>query len=761
MYGKFNGSYFKVRTVITYVICSIATVLLLLWIFCLPANLFEDVKYSTVVEDCNGRLLGARIADDGQWRFPLCDSLPEKFVTALVEFEDRRFYDHNGVSFRSLARAMHQNLSNGRVVSGGSTISMQVIRLSRPAERTILNKVVECFLATRLESRYSKEEILRLYASHAPFGGNVVGIDAAMWRYLGSDEYEMSWAEAATLAVLQNSPSTITPSKNRDALLAKRNRLLLRLYESGHMTEEECTLSLEEPLMDEPYHMPQFVPHLVDWYNMNEHGQKVVTNINLDLQKQVDAVTVRWSQELRLLGANDLAAVVVDVKTNEVIAYCGNADMEYDREGKWVDIARAPRSSGSILKPILYCSALQKGQIMPTMLISDVPTDFGGFAPKNYSGIFNGAVPADEAIAQSLNVPCVEMLKTYGVMSFVELLRDCGLTSLNRPSESYGLSVILGGAEVTLLDMTRLYARMSACYQDSNTGAFPLDDKVALYYAFQAMRKVNRPDQLDWRRVNSVQNVAWKTGTSYGSRDAWAIGVTPDYVVGVWVGNANGSGTPDLTGARTAGPVMFDLMNLLPFSEWFAEPMSEIGAEVRVCKYSGCRAGKYCSVVETVLGAQSSVNAPQCPYCHPVHLSLDGRHQIMGRSEQTRTENRFILPPAMEYYYKVHHPEYTALPPYKESCNQLASSESPMKFLYPEDGSVIKLPRNMDGTKGKLSFNVAHSNHEMELFWHCDDEYVGSTKDLHMIQMELAPGMHSVSVVDTHGNTINTTVSVI
>ena len=746
------------RTILKYSVCTIATVLLLLWAFCLPEDLFEDVTYSTVVEDCNGKLLGARIADDGQWRFPVCDSLPAKFSSALVEFEDRRFYEHDGVSLRALARALMQNFRNGRVVSGASTISMQVIRLSRKGERSIWNKVVECFMATRLEFCYDKDEILRMYASHAPFGGNVVGIDAAMWRYLGSDECEMSWAEAATLAVLQNSPSRITPWKNRDALLSKRNRLLVRLCEGGHITEEECSLALEEPLIEEPFSMPGYVQHLVDWHNIHRHGQKVRTNVDLELQKQVDAVTLGWNQELRLSGAHDLAAVVVDVKTKEVVAYCGNADMNYEREGRWVDIARAPRSSGSILKPILYCSALQRGQILPQMLISDIPTDFGGFAPKNYNGTFGGAVAADEAISQSLNVPCVEMLRTHGIMNFVELLRECGLNTLNRPAESYGLSVALGGAEITLLEITRLYASMASAYLDVSTN-FPLNDKVALYHTFDAMREVNRPDQMDWKRVSSVRNIAWKTGTSYGSRDAWAVGLTPDYVVGVWVGNADGSGIPDLTGAMTAGPVMFDLMNLLPYSEWFESPVDM--TEISVCRHSGHRAGRFCSETITQIGGKASVNAPVCPYCRPVHLSQDGRYQVVDRSEKTITRNMFILPPAIEHYYRSRHPEYSPLPPVKLSQVNGSNAATPMRFLTPADRSVIRLARQMDGQRAKFTCSVAHSDPDIELFWHCDDTYVGVTKDLHTIQMDVSSGVHTISATDTYGQTESVTIRII
>ena len=768
------------REFIKYILCITAGYVLLLWVFCLPKDLFEDVNYSTVVEDCHGNLLGARIADDGQWRFPVCDTLPKKFVTALIEFEDRRFYSHNGVSFRSLARAAQQNVRSGRVVSGGSTISMQVIRLSRRGDRNLWTKLVECFMATRLEARYSKAEILRLYASHAPFGGNVVGVDAALWRYLGSDECEMSWAEAATLAVLQNSPSSITPWKNRNALLEKRNRLLVRLCNSGHISQDECDMSLEEPLLEHPYPMPRFAPHLVEWHNQVNHGKKTRTAVDIELQKQVDDVTMRWSQELRLTGANDLAAVIIDVKSGEIVAYCGNADMDYERSGKWVDIARAPRSSGSILKPLLYCAALGDGQILPQTLLNDVPTDFGGFAPKNFSGAFHGAVPADDAIAQSLNVPCVDMLKKYGVLRFVELLRGCGLSTLNDSPSKYGLSLILGGAEVTLLEMTKAYADMAAWYQidfQTEEGSasvvtghagtqrqvksnsyYPLSDKVALYYTFEAMRKVNRPDQLDWRRVSSVQNVAWKTGTSYGSRDAWAIGLTPEYAIGVWVGNADGGGTPNLTGARTAGPVMFDLIGLLPFSEWFEKPGGET---VAICRYSGYRAGRYCSNRHDCLVPSAGAVSQICPYCHPVHLSLDGKFQVVDRSEPTVTSNMFSLPPAVEYYYRQVHPEYTPLPPMKVSLNQLAKKTVPMKFLCPGEGSVIKIPRLMDGTKGQLTCEVAHPDASSEIFWHCDNSYIGVTQDIHSMSLELEPGTHTVSAVDCNGNAVSVTFNVV
>ncbi len=744
------------RRTMNYAAAAAAGTLLLLWLFCLPRDLFEHTAYSTVVTDRSGRLIGARIADDGQWRFPPADSLPQKFVTALIEFEDRSFYRHIGVSPKALVRAAVQNIRSGRVVSGGSTLTMQVIRLSRQKPRTVWQKVVEIFMATRLEARYSKAEILRLYAAHAPFGGNVVGIDAAMWRYLGNDGSELSWAEAATLAVLQNAPSSIHLSRNRDALLAKRNRLLSRLCEQGYLSESEYELSAEEPLIGEPYPMPQYAPHWVENCNAVRHGERIRTPIDLQLQKRIEEVAARCSQELSTEGVNDLAAVVVEVKSGEVIAYCGNSDMNREREGKWVDIARAPRSSGSILKPLLYCAALQEGILLPQMLLPDVPTDFGGFAPKNFDGTFSGAVPADEALSLSLNVPNVHLLKEFGTMHFAEMLKQAGLSSLNRPDNRYGLSLVLGGAEVRLLDIVQLYADMAACYQhigDSTRLAhFPFADRVALYATFEAMRNVNRPDQMDWRRATSTRQVAWKTGTSYGSRDGWAIGVTPEYAVGVWAGNANGSSVSGLTGARTAGPVLFDLFNLLPPTDWFAEPDTTDGMEVTLCCRSGHIAGRNCTETRQATVPKNALKNRACPYCQEA--------VVAGDRNVYSIERRFVLPPVMEHYYRQTHASYqtVALGPAQRAAHV---DVQPMHFIYPTDGCVVSLPVQGDGTRAALNCSVAHTDPAAEIFWHLDNSYLGSTRNIHQFAVRPSPGCHTLTIVDTAGNSLSVAIVVV
>lgn len=619
---------------------GIITLLLLVWfIFCLPAQLFH-VPYSTVVADRNNELLGARIASDGQWRFPLRNTTPDKVKTCLIEFEDHHFYQHWGVNPLAIARAAFQNIKQGHIVSGGSTLTMQTIRLARNNPRTFKEKFIEMVWATRLEFRYSKEEIMSLYVSHAPFGGNVVGLDAAAWRYFGHPAEELSWAEAAMLAVLPNAPAMIHLSKGRDLLLKKRNRLLSKLHDNGKISDSDYDLAVSEPLPQEPKPLPQIAPHLTDYFSQTRQDQYSVSTIERNIQTQVEGLVERWNQEFARSDIRNLAILVIDIERNEPIAYCGNLHFNKEQSGNQVDIIRSPRSTGSILKPFLYYVLLQEGELLPHTLVPDIPININGFAPQNFSQQFEGAVPASEAIARSLNIPTVTMLQHYSVPKFYNFLKEIGLTTLNRPASHYGLSLILGGAEGTLWDITTAYADMARSLKGldhtyctlthSDPPPFTLPDLFqpgGVWQTFEAIKEVNRPEEIDWRTIPSMQTIAWKTGTSYGFRDAWAVGVTPRYAVGVWVGNATGEGKPGLVGARTAGPVMFDVFNLLPSSPWFSRP-KDIFIDAEVCRLSGHLKGRFCEETDTVLILPAGLKTDVCPYHHPVTLSADGTFRL-------------------------------------------------------------------------------------------------------------------------------------
>ncbi len=440
--------------------------LLLVFIFCLPRPLF-DVCYSPVLYDRAGELLGARVAADGQWRFPAAETLNEKFVTAVIEAEDGRFRRHLGVDPIAIARAAVQNIHSRRVVSGGSTITMQTIRLARRSaegslRRTLAEKFIEAFMALRLEAGKSKDEILALYAANAPFGANVVGLEAAAWRWFGRSAKELSWAEAATLAVLPNSPALIHPNRNRELLKNKRDSLLRKLNRKGHIDDETFSLSLAEPLPGRLLPLPRLAPHLLDRLVMDAGGDGAfktnaafVTTVERDIQERLSAIMSRAQERFSANGIMNGACLVINTQTGEPAAYIGNSGALHSPD---VDIITSRRSSGSLLKPFLYAAMLDSGEILPSTLVSDIPTRVGSFSPENITRTYLGVVPADEALARSLNVPAARLLRVYGVDRFARFLRSLGLTTLFRKGEEYGLPLILGGAEVTLKEITDLYA---------------------------------------------------------------------------------------------------------------------------------------------------------------------------------------------------------------------------------------------------------------------------------------------------------------
>lgn len=757
--------------------------------FCLPSVLFTDPT-STVLLDKDGHLLGAKIASDGQWRFPERKKVPYKFAQCIIQYEDRQFYYHPGFNPIAFGRAMKQNLSNKRVVSGGSTLTMQVIRIARKnPPRTIWQKLIEVMLATRLEISYKKESILGLYASHAPFGSNVVGIDAASWRYFGRDPDKLSWAESATLAVLPNSPSLIYPGKNQLRLKDKRDRLLDRLKEAGIIDANTCALSKEEPLPGAPHPLPQLAPHLLERAaKEGMKGEIVKTTLDLNLQERVTAVVEKHHRTLKGNQINNAAALVLDVETGNVLAYCGNTDDPAEEgNGDDVDVITAPRSTGSILKPFLYAGMLSDGQILPNTLVADIPTDLSGYNPQNFNRTYDGAVPARRALARSLNVPAVRMLQQYRVDRFHDLLRKIGLTTINQPPDHYGLSLILGGAEGKLWDLAGAYASMartlthynerggydkadfhSPLYveakekpHDAPVGEHSYFDASAIWFTLDAMTELTRPDEeVNWNEFLSSNRIAWKTGTSFGFRDGWAIGVTPSYVVAVWVGNADGEGRPGLVGVQTAAPILFDIFSMLRTPEWFKRPDNDM-QKIMVCRESGFRALDICDKEEQLV-PKSGLKCASCPYHRLIHLDASGNYRVTSDCEDVSKMQHvawFVLPPAMEYYYKTKNPSYKTLPPFREDCGGVTTNA--MEFVYPRQETQLYIPTELDGRPGKVIFEIAHRKNGVTVYWHLDEQYMGKTVDFHQFAMNPDPGFHTITCVDENGESISMKVEIV
>lgn len=769
----------------------LVSILLLWYAFCLPKELFND-PCSTVLEDTNGELLGAKIAADGQWRFPVGEKVPDKFAKAIVAYEDRRFYSHQGFDFRAIGRALVQNVKNKRIEEGGSTISMQIIRLSRKGKsRNIKEKIIELILASRLELRYTKDEILALYAANAPFGGNVVGVEAAAWRYFGRSAENLSWGEAATLAVLPNSPSIIHPGKNRERLLAKRNRLIDMLQKEGHLDAESAELAKHEPLPLQPLPLPMDAQHLLDRVAINHKGEKIQSTIDQHLQNRVSKLLNRYVADFRSNKINNAAAIVVEIETGNIVAYVGNAsDDEKGEHGSNVDVIMAPRSTGSILKPFLFAAMIDEGSILSTTLIPDYPLHIAGFSPNNYNKTFDGAVTAKAALSRSLNVPSVRMLQSYNVEKFHRLLKQLGMTTLTKPSSHYGLSLILGGAEGRLWDITNMYVYMARTLSHfrGNEGLYDPNDlnsinfykgkekqksnklekstllsAAACWQTVEALSEVNRPEEeASWKAFSSSRKVAWKTGTSYGNRDAWAVGITPRYAVGVWVGNANGEGRPLLTGVGYAAPLLFEIYGLLPKSnEWFSRPYDEL-RKIAVCSKSGYPASELCEQVDSMWVAEKGTELQLCPHHIRVHLDQEERYRVSSDCypvNQMVTTSWFVLPPAQEWYYRNSHPDYRTLPPLHPKCLN-AESYSPIELIYPARNTEIVIARQLSGDEGKAVFQAAHRDRNTTIFWHIDDEYVGTTTGDHRIALAPQAGNHRLYLVDENGNSLTTRFSV-
>lgn len=755
-----------------------------------PSDVTDQYCSTLLAED--GSLLAARIAEDGQWRFPQQDSVPQKFETALLHFEDEHFYYHPGINLLSIARAFRDNISAGKIKNGGSTITMQLSRMIlKNRNRSIWNKLREMFYAIRLEVSFSKSEILNMYCARAPFGGNVVGLEAASWRYFGRSAALLSWSESATLAVLPNAPGLIFPGRNQRALLQKRNRLLQKLFEKNKIDQATLDLAYLESLPTKPFPIPSIAPHLLDRCISDFGKSKAYTStIKSELQIQINALLNAHVQNLKQNQINNACVLVADIVTGKVVAYVGNSSTERQEDENFVDIIRAKRSTGSILKPFLYAFMLSENRILPGSLLEDVPTRIGAYSPKNFSLNYDGLVPANQAIARSLNVPAVKMLQNYGVARFHQRLKQLGFTSFAKPSEHYGLSLILGGGEASLFELAGAYASMGRSLLNySNVRKKYADESYhpllflknqvretrlarlnadlvkasAIWFTFQAMTDLLRPqDYIGYAQFLNRHRIAWKTGTSFGFRDAWAIGLDGQFLVAVWAGNADGEGRPELTGTAAAAPLMFSVFNLLTSRTWFPKPFADL-ERTKICLQSGFRLSENCEesmIKEYPSGAEHS---PQCSFHQIIHLDSTEKFRVGSHCYPVAAMHHkkwFVATPLQEFYYRHHSMRYKPLPAYFPGC-QTDNKNKRLEIVYPHEGFSIYVPRQASGLQEDCVFSATHKQADMNLYWHLDGRFIGQTFSEHQIQINPSAGKHTLLITDEDGESATCTFEVL
>ncbi len=760
------------------------------WLIIPTASHLDRMPVSFVLFDQNESLLGARIAVDEQWRFPEMNDVPYKFEKAIITFEDKNFYKHFGLDVKAIIRALYLNIKKKRVVSGASTLSMQLMRLHDPgSKRTVVQKICEILKAIKFEAQYSKKDILQKYVTHAPFGGNIVGLEAASWRYLGKSPFNLSWAETCMLAVLPNGPSLIHLGKNRDRLLVKRNSLLKRLFELSIIDETEYKLALLEKIAPRPEPLPNLAPHFLEKVKAENSDLRYVSTLQLDKQTLLNEVVASQDLINKQKGINNLGVLIVNNHTKEIEAYVGNTSGR--KHQNYNNMIERPRSSGSILKPILYAMAMHNGMITPDGLANDVPLSIGGFSPKNYNRNHFGVVPYSTMIAKSLNVPAVNLLKDYGIGRFLNDLKSLGFSTFKYDSDHYGLPLILGGGEVNLIDLVHVYSGMAETLnlflsnnskyltngfnkitydseKKKKNDKFQYDPRFisagAIWSTFNAMLNVERPnEQGQWQKYNSSQAIHWKTGTSYGNRDAWAVGVTSDYTIGVWVGNSNGDPQPDIVGVSAAGAVLFDCFNFLEISQPFEIPYDDLQEKI-ICKHSGQVASRNCKSTSLDWIPVTTLANQFCNFCQRTFLNAkNGRmvYQDCTESSDIVDTSYFVLPPLASYYYKQNNPTYSDIPMLDFSCQSLSTEFEILAFEYPREDVTVYLPNDLSGVKEKCVFKAKHQMEDAKVFWHINNDYLGSTEDIHHMAVDLKSGNYKLTIQDEFGMSQSHWISVI
>ncbi|MFZ1748950.1 MAG: penicillin-binding protein 1C [Saprospiraceae bacterium] len=747
----------------------VVSILLLMWAFMpLPDS---KPSYSNVLYSKEGTLLSATISSEQQWCFPMDEDIPLQLSQCIITYEDEYMAYHPGINPISALRAMVTNIQSGKISRGASTIPMQVMRMkNKHASRNWVNKIKETLGAVKYSLTTRDRNIVREWCEIAPFGGNTIGVKAAALRYFGRSLDQLSWAEYALLAVMPNGPSSANLTKNRNALRKKRNFLLQKLQHKGYFDVSELELFLGEELPIETKSIPQYAYHTLLFLTKKYPNKNIFrSTIPFDIQVSIQDMLERESSFLKIDDIRNLAAVVIDIQTNQLIAYQGNV---ISGAGKfsYVDVAQAPRSYGSLLKPLLYAHTLETTQLLPSEMVADIPTSIGDFQPQNFDKKYRGAVHFEDVLIQSLNVPSVRVLNTVGLQSFYDLIKRLDIAYLTKGVDHYGLSIILGGGESSLWDLSRIYKGFAQNYTNQpdpfREVQCLIDEKVSssknsfkfsastMDHLVKAMADLTRPrEEKSWELYSTDYKIAWKTGTSFGHKDAWALGFNGKYMVGIWVGNEGGEGRFDLTGITKAAPVLFKVFNVLPNNQWFARPPQYSKKEIiSVCKESGKLAGPLCKKVLKMNTEYTSYKYQPCTYHQAVMLNEAG----LALSEDcyayaVKRDTIFTLPSYMEYYYKVAHRDYRDLPTYDPSCQPVNSTAC--KIIYPYDDLKIFLPKEKIDKLNELVVKAYHREKNAKLYWFLDDLYINTTREMpHDMILMVGKGIHTLTITDQRGN---------
>lgn len=711
-----------------------------------------SARYGKSMLDRSGEMLSVFLSAEEQWHIKNAAPISEKLKIATITFEDKRFYSHFGVDLGAIGRTLYYNLT-GKKRAGASTISMQTIKLLERKPRTYWHKINEIIKAVRLESLYDKDEILSMYLDNAPYGGNIVGVGAAARMYFGKSTEFLTWSEAALLAVLPNAPGLIHTKRNSDILINKRNALLEKLSDKGYLDDDNLKIAQSEPLPTIKREK-NLAPHLA----LRFDNPIIFSTIDKPTQIMLESRLKIAHKKLLNLGIANLSAMIIDTRTSEVIGYGGSQDF-FDIEGfGQIDGLIAKRSPGSVLKPLLYALAIDDGLIAPQSRLIDAPTYFANFKPQNASKKYFGLISAQQALIKSLNVPFVGLLQDYGYERFFFDLKNIVGFSENN-FERYGLSLILGTKEFSPEDIARIYVGLGnygefgEIYYTRDSARKPkrrILSRGSSYLALNAMRYVDRVG-LEHYYVNK-KIFSWKTGTSYGRKDAWAAGTSPKWTIVVWCGNFSGEANPNLFGLTIAGELIFEILSDLgDTGEEFA-PSDDL-KEIALDAPTGYRYDEEYSGIQstTALYPKSAKTLRHSPFLKNVFIN-DRGEAVDSRSADFINATRathIALPLALLEYYK----EQNLSP----SANSANAHKRTLQILYPKSRLSIIRTRDFSG-ENELIARIANINNS-NVFWYMNGEYLGFGRENTRI-LRPSPGRHTLTIINDDGQSDSVEFSV-
>lgn len=740
----------------------LALLLLISFNFLFPVtNKVEKIEYSTIITDNKGEVIHAYLTADDKWRMKTTlEEMSPLLKRTIVEKEDRYFYHHFGINPVSVVRAFGKNIFKMKRTSGASTITMQVARAIERRPRTYASKFIEMFRALQLEFYYSKSEILQLYCNLLPYGGNIEGVKSASVLYFKKDPDHLSLAEITALSIIPNRPSTLAPGKNNDTIVAERNRWLKNFAADKVFTDKEIVDALAEPLNISRGDVPRLAPHLSRL--LKKRGEPIVeSSLDLNMQLKTEKIVAGYSRALKLKNIRNAAVVIIDNATRKVVTYIGSADFYDTTDGGQVDGAMAIRQPGSTLKPLLYGMCIDEGLITPKSIIPDVNINYAGYSPENYDKKFNGNVTMEFALEHSLNIPAVRCLRQLGKDKFVQALSSCNFMQVRKDEKKLGLSMVLGGCGTSLVELTSLfsalanggeYAKVSFLRNEKSSHKIPVLSAASTFMLNESLSNINRPDfPLTWQSTEHMPKIAWKTGTSYGRRDAWSIGYNKKYTVGVWTGNFSAEGVRELSGSETATPLLFRIFNTIDYDSdegWFNQP-EDCDSRI-VCAETGMIPDEHCA---------NRVTDYFIPMISPAAKCNDRREELISADEKIsycrscapvsgyKRKMYKIVSAEMQAYYESADIAYQKIPPHNPECEQLFRNDKP-QILSPKNEFEYLISRK---DPEPLQLQCRAGNDVSRVYWYIDNHFYKTGDVNATVYFVPAEGPVKISCTDDKG----------